>query len=118
MPDQNPAQIAYEAYAKATDGLTYDGRPMPAWADLGDRIQHAWAAAALALGIERDMPSPAYGAAWTELTGYVQAAIEDGAPIEPTALAAYMRELKRRALTPVRDWIKRTAEGTSSGGPS
>lgn len=40
---------AYEAYARQTDGKTYDDRDMPAWGDLGERIQAAWRAAAAAV---------------------------------------------------------------------
>ncbi|MBL1107974.1 hypothetical protein JK361_25865 [Streptomyces sp. 5-8] len=42
-------QIAYLAYSEATSGVTHDGRPMPAWEDLGDTIQGAWIAAAAAV---------------------------------------------------------------------
>lgn len=42
------AQRAYAAYGHATGGLTFDGRPMPAWDDLGETIQQAWTAAAQA----------------------------------------------------------------------
>lgn len=42
-------QHAYTAYSEATEGLTHDGRPMPAWEQLGDRIQAAWTAAARAI---------------------------------------------------------------------
>lgn len=111
MTQPTPGQIAYQAYAKATGGLTHDGRPMPAWDDLGDRIQHAWAAAALALGMERTVPQPAYGEVWTELTGYVDQAVADGGTIDPQQMRGYLRELRRRALAPVNEWIKRTAAG-------
>lgn len=40
------AQTAYEAYAEHTGGKTYDGREMPRWADLPERIRGAWEAAA------------------------------------------------------------------------
>jgi hypothetical protein len=40
---------AYSAYAESTGGKTYDGRDIPVWADLGDRIQGAWEAAASAV---------------------------------------------------------------------
>lgn len=40
-------QTAYEAYAKSTGGLTFDGRQMPEWDDLWQNIQNAWEAAAL-----------------------------------------------------------------------
>lgn len=39
------ARTAYAAYGEATGGKTHDGRNMPAWDDLGDTIQGAWAAA-------------------------------------------------------------------------
>ncbi len=39
----------YEAYAESTGGKTFDGRDMPAWKDLPDRIQEAWHAAGLAI---------------------------------------------------------------------
>lgn len=109
MTDQTPAQIAYQAYGAATGGLIHDGRPMPTWDQLGNRIQHAWAAAALALGMERTIPRPTYSGAWAELTGYVQEAIEDGGTIAPAALATYMRELRHKALAGVREWMTRTA---------
>lgn len=115
MTDQlTPAQTAYAAYSQATGGLTHDGRPMPAWDDLGDRIRHAWASAALALGMERTVPQPAYGEVWAELTGYVDEAVEDGGTIDPQEMRDYLGELKRRALAPVRDWVKRTAEGPTT----
>lgn len=110
MTTQTPGQIAYQTYATATGGLTHDGRPMPTWDALGDRIRHAWAAAALAVRTEPAMPQPRYGDAWTELTGYVQDALNCGEPIDVEHLAAYMAELRRRALAPVREWVKRTAE--------
>ena len=37
---------AYQAYADATGGKTFDGRDMPDWSELGDKIQAAWIAAA------------------------------------------------------------------------
>lgn len=36
------AERAYGAYAKSTGGKTYDGRNMPVWSELPDRIQEAW----------------------------------------------------------------------------
>lgn len=41
-PGTNLGQVGYEAYAEYTGGKTFDGRDMPAWSDLGDRIQRAW----------------------------------------------------------------------------
>jgi hypothetical protein len=47
LPDENElAQGSYEAYAEATGGKTFDGRDMPAWENLGEKIQGAWRAAA------------------------------------------------------------------------
>lgn len=43
-------QIAYEAYATNTGGKTFDGRKMPSWADLPERIRAAWKAAIEAAG--------------------------------------------------------------------
>lgn len=45
-------QIHYEAYAAHTGWKTFDGRDMPPWSQLGDRIQGAWQAAAAALGVD------------------------------------------------------------------
>lgn len=42
-----PAEQAYQGYAEHTGGKTFDGRDMPAWADLGERIQGAWRQAVL-----------------------------------------------------------------------
>lgn len=48
-PDANTlARTAYEAYATYTGGKTFDGRPMPTWAELPDRIKSAWQAASAA----------------------------------------------------------------------
>jgi hypothetical protein len=51
------------------------------------------------------IPQPTYGDSWTELTGWVTAAHEDGDQIDPAQLLAYMRELRHRALAPTRDWM-------------
>lgn len=48
-PEGRRARLAYEGYAASTSGKTFDGRDMPAWASLGDRIQKAWVAAAEAI---------------------------------------------------------------------
>lgn len=42
-------QIAWEAYAKAVGGLTYDGKPLPTWDELGDRQKEGWEKAAAAV---------------------------------------------------------------------
>lgn len=42
-------QQAYAAYGRSTQGLTYDGRPMPAWDALGATVQAAWIAAGRAV---------------------------------------------------------------------
>lgn len=43
---RNIGAIGYEAYAKKTGGKTYDGRDMPKWEELPEKIQDAWEAAA------------------------------------------------------------------------
>ena len=43
IPD--PGREAYARYAEAVKGETHDGRPLPAWEDLGERIQNGWLAA-------------------------------------------------------------------------
>jgi hypothetical protein len=40
------AKRAYEAYGNVTDHKNHRGEPMPAWEDLGEKIQAAWVAAA------------------------------------------------------------------------
>lgn len=42
-------QIAFEAYSQSTGGKTYDGRDIPTWDELTERIQQAWEAAAQAI---------------------------------------------------------------------
>lgn len=42
-------QRGYEAYAAFTGGKTFDGRNMPSWSELPDRIKGAWEAAADAI---------------------------------------------------------------------
>ena len=44
-PKIRMARLAYEGYAVFTGGKTFDGRQMPAWADLNEHIQQAWVAA-------------------------------------------------------------------------
>jgi len=45
----------YEAYAKSTGGKTFDGRDMPLWSQLPQRIQDAWSEAARAIvGAQRE----------------------------------------------------------------
>lgn len=51
-----PAQLAYQAYAVSTGGKTFDGRDMPTWEQLPERIQQAWTAATLA-GAEAMIPA-------------------------------------------------------------
>lgn len=56
---------------------------------------------------EIDVPRADYGSVWTELVGYVQEAVDDGGQIDPEHLAAYLRELRHKALAPAREWIDR-----------
>lgn len=48
-PEYARGQRAYEGYAASTGNKTYDDREMPAWRDLGERVQRAWIAAAAAV---------------------------------------------------------------------
>jgi DNA-directed RNA polymerase subunit RPC12/RpoP len=54
QPTADRGQIAYAAYARHTGGITYDGRNMRTWAELGDRSQGAWRAAADAVAAQPD----------------------------------------------------------------
>ncbi|MGW3196278.1 hypothetical protein ACWDBD_17165 [Streptomyces sp. NPDC001118] len=49
-------------------------------------------------------PTPDYASAWADLSGYVDQAVEDGKPIDPKILRAYMQQLRRKAMNPPRDW--------------
>jgi hypothetical protein len=42
------ARAAYAAYGEVTGGKNHRGEPMPAYDELGEKIQQAWQAAALA----------------------------------------------------------------------
>lgn len=53
QPSKSPlGQTGYEAYAQSTGGKTFDGRDMPRWEALPERIQKAWNDAAQAIGDE------------------------------------------------------------------
>ena len=111
--DVTLGQVAYAAYGRTTNNLNYQGLPMPAWDALGDTIREAWENAAKA--IQGATVSPpilaaaesraAYSGVWAELTGYVEQAAEDHDRIDPNDLLPYMRELQRKALAPVREWM-------------
>lgn len=42
-------KVGYEAYAAFTGGKTFDGRQMPTWEELPDRIRNAWRESAIAI---------------------------------------------------------------------
>ena len=50
MDGENLAKIAWAAYADAAENVTYDGKPLPKWEDLGENRQMCWRAAAVAVG--------------------------------------------------------------------
>lgn len=58
-----------------------------------------------------NLPTADYHSAWTELTGYVREAANDGGTITPADLLAYMQELRRNALAPAREWMRRITDG-------
>lgn len=39
------AKLGFEAYGKSTGGLTWDGKPIPPWENVGEKVQAAWKAA-------------------------------------------------------------------------
>jgi hypothetical protein len=44
-PGQDPpstAQLAYEAYGAEVGGVNVRDEPLPAWADLGAKVQNGW----------------------------------------------------------------------------
>jgi hypothetical protein len=43
------AKAAFEAYGLSTGGKTWDGKDIPQWEFIGEKIQAAWRAAALAV---------------------------------------------------------------------
>jgi hypothetical protein len=40
------AEIMWKAYAEKAGGVTFDGKPLPTWKDLGSERQSCWKAAA------------------------------------------------------------------------
>lgn len=49
-PEQKtPGQTGFEAYSATTNWLTYDGKPIPPWVNLNDRVRNAWETAAKAI---------------------------------------------------------------------
>ena len=46
------AQSAYHAYCKAAGGKTFDGKPLPTYAQLGAERQACWMAAAQQVAAE------------------------------------------------------------------
>lgn len=43
----NKAKIAWEAYAKAVGGKTFDDKPLPTWDELGERQKEGWKQASI-----------------------------------------------------------------------
>jgi len=43
------AKVAWQAYAKQARNKTFDGKPLPTWAKLGDDRQYCWLAAVAAV---------------------------------------------------------------------
>lgn len=111
--DVTLGEIAYAAYGRTTNHVNYQGLPMPAWTELGDTIRLAWENAAKA--VQGATVSPpilaaaesraAYGEVWGELVGWVQEAQAENERIDPAQLLVYLRELKQRALAPMREWM-------------
>jgi len=49
MTVKSYGQIAFEAYNEAKGGLTWDGKPIPPWSDVGDAVRDGWDSAARAV---------------------------------------------------------------------
>lgn len=47
----NLAEVAYKAYCKQAGGVTFDGKPLPAYAELGSNRQECWEAAVRAVKV-------------------------------------------------------------------
>jgi hypothetical protein len=58
-------------------------------------------------------PGIAWDAMWNELIGYVQAAIENPKADDAWEILKLMRELKKRQLAPIGDWIKSNSSPVS-----
>lgn len=48
MSAQTLGEVAFVAYSNELGGTTHDGRPIPDWADVGDRVRAGWKASAVA----------------------------------------------------------------------
>lgn len=84
-------QIAFEAYNEAKGGVTYDGKPIPPWTDVGDAVRTAWecAAGAAAGTVQAEMALSISG-----MTEQLNARID-----ELDAQLAIARELASERLT-------------------
>ena len=47
----NLAEVAYQAYCKQAGGVTFDGKPLPTYAELGSNRQECWEAAVSAVKV-------------------------------------------------------------------
>jgi hypothetical protein len=75
-----------------------------------EHYREGWRDGYTQAGIDRERvadsaPRADWSGSWAELTGYVRQAAEDGTPIDAAAMAAYLDELKHRAMAPVREWM-------------
>lgn len=46
---QSLGEVAFTAYRQSVGGVTYDGKPIPTWAELSTTIRLAWDVAAQAV---------------------------------------------------------------------
>lgn len=42
------AERMFDAYNREAGGKTWDGKPIPPWSEVGDRVRNNWLAAAIA----------------------------------------------------------------------
>jgi hypothetical protein len=53
MANTTLGQIAFEAYNEAVGGKTWDGKPIPAWAEINEKVRNGWEQSALAVVREK-----------------------------------------------------------------
>lgn len=53
MSDTDWGELAFNAYREAVNKITFDGKPIPLWIDIGERQKIGWRAAAEAVAEEQ-----------------------------------------------------------------
>lgn len=73
--------------------------------------------AALMRSVERSNNAPVaeWQSSWVVLTGYVSSAVDDGNPIDAKDMLAFMVQLKREALAPIKAWLATLGKDAENG---